>query len=301
MSRAPDDPTVNAAYAGALVARFEMSDSSVEELHEALSMVGRALDTPSPRVEASLARAQVLLELGETADAVAEVIELARRMPMNPGVLSLRGRLLLAAGAVTEAEKVLAESLNDKIPALRARVDWALGLALVGDRARSDAQIDHALTTHPRSSWVWLVAARMCLWAADPVRAGVLLERLHATGVEPSGRIVSILHACTDPAAADAARELHERLAADAQAPRRRGEHSMMAAELAIASGDPARALAIAENLLGLPALHGVGWLARCPMLDPLRAAPRFALLLDELLERAEPLRTQLLHDDGRP
>ena len=295
MNRAPDDPRVHVAYASTLVDRFESGNTPISELHESLAMAERAAASPDVRVEALLVRAHVRHELGTLEGSIQDAEELVRAAPDRAEVLALRGRLLVAAGAVAEGVGALERATALAPDLIGASVDLALGFALLGNPSAASSRVDGVLASFPRSDLAWLAAARLCLWSQDARRARTLLARARTTHLGQAARIIGLLEACQNADAADAARALHEQLAEEAVAlPRRCAELVMTTAEVALRGGDPARALATLENLLKFPPAYGVGWLERCPMLDSLRAAPRFEALLTRARRLAAPFRTQL-------
>jgi hypothetical protein len=82
-------------------------------------------------------------------------------------------------------------------------------------------------------------------------------------------------------------------LAAD-DAPRRAAEARRVEAELALFLGDLPRAADAIDAAIATTGFCDIAWLTRCPLMAPLRAAPRFVDLLEEVRGRAHTVRARL-------
>lgn len=290
---APDDVWINAGYAALLVERFRLDETAGSDLVEARAMADLALAKSDVLGEAWLARATCSMELGYPTAAVADLERAARLMPTHAPLHAARGRLLLDAAEVERAAHHFEEAIAIEPHVDTHRVDRAMALALDGDANGASAVIDEALAIQPRSPTAWLAAVRLALWSTNVSLAKELSRAVERLTFERHDRVHVVLAAMIDGDSAGVDCFAEIALAAE-DAPRRAAEARRLEAEIALFLGDLPRAADAIDAAVATTGFCDIAWLTRCPLLAPLRAAPRFVDLLEQVRGRAYAVRSRL-------
>jgi len=272
---APSDEALLATYAETLVLRSQERETPSAELVEARAMAAEVLGRTPALDEAWLAHGVALLELGEPVHAAKELLRVRPGEPSRDAVI---GRMLLDAGDGKRA----VQHLRRARALVTARLDSIYAALLAGDRGAAGTP----LLAEDRTPAAWLLSARAALWHGDAARARTLRARLPRP-LEHGHRIEHLLDAAegkTERATLDAFAWLAE---SDPRAARRASQAREIEAELAAASGDLSRALDAVEAAVSCAGFFDLGWLDGCPLLEPLRAAPRFRALRARVAEVA--------------
>jgi len=284
IERAPDDVWVNAGYAAVLVDRFRFDETKATDIVEACGMAEHALAATDRLGEAWLARALCRIELGEPLAAVDDFARAAQAMPDEPAVRSARGRVWLEIGWFDRAIDDFDRAIASEPQRASHRVARALALALDGDDAGAAAAIDEALALEPRSLTAWVAAARLALWSGESARRSELRrasERVAFMGLDRVQQLLDVV-------------EEEDRSGFGNDAPHRASVTWQIEAELASTLGDLAGAMESVERAASTRGFIDLAWLSRCPLLAPLRDAPRFTALLERTTEAARIVQLRL-------
>jgi serine/threonine-protein kinase len=281
--RAPDDPTVVAAYAMARVRASVFNSSDQASLVVAGDLAQRAIAAAPDRAEARLAMASVLFQ---RAKGVATVLELRRALaaaPLLADAHELLGRILIEAGRPADGIRRLHTAMS-----LEARMRWprweiARAQLLQGDPLMANQLLEeHARSTDREIYWTF--PARLALWRknvelgrADLARAG--------DGLAALPRYLYMTLVDGQPREEDA--ETLRQIAVDPNGrTRRRTFFHQVLAEVAAYRGDLAGSLAALREAAAL-GLADVLWIDGCPILDPIRGQAGFIELRQQVADAA--------------
>lgn len=287
---APEEPRILAGYACAL-ARGPAGGPEVDEAIRAAA--DRALALAPDLADAHLARAAHLYRRGDGPEAMTAALRALRLAPAHAEVHDLVGRLLAETSRLADARRHLTTALTLEPGMDGALVSLARTVELLGDRAEADRLVGGAAQT---SSLLPLVA-RLALWRRDARSAAELLRDL-----VPDTLPKKMAHLfLTIAASGDAPVELpipthHPAL----RAPRARSFAAQAEVECHAAVGrrDEAVTALVRAAEIGVADL---AWVERCPLLDVLRADPRFLAARDVVAGRAEKVVEAYLSDNGSP
>jgi serine/threonine-protein kinase len=239
-------------------------------------MAERVIGATEVLGEAWLARAMARLELGDPGGAVTDLARAGRVMPGYAPVHAARGRLLLEGGATARAKRHLARAIALE-PSLSApRLDAALGAGQAGDFVVAHALVDELLDRRHDAGDAWVLAARLALWSHDAERARALRIKLARRSLERQERAAYLLDAALGGDSAEALDYFAWLAEGDPAAARRSAAARQLEAELAAVGGDLARAIDALDIAASTPGFSDIAWLDGCPLLEPLRASPRF-------------------------
>ena len=178
-ARAQNSPPVPAAAARAELERGRAADSA-GRADEARRRYTAALALDPAYVDASIALATALIEVGDAGEAREVIARAIKRTPDDPRLRNLRIRRRSAAGAdtsaagrVTNDRKLRAANPDDEGTALAL----AQVLAARGDHRGAAALFDTLLVGPAPSERVATAAVRQALTAGDSARARSLLAR----------------------------------------------------------------------------------------------------------------------------
>ncbi len=276
LERAPDDPTVLSAYAMASARQLFFSGAGEASARDAAE---RAIAAGPHLGEPWLARGSVRLQSRDLAGAVADARQAIGRNPALAEAHALLGRVLGEVGPLDEGIRRL-ERARELDPSIRRLVaELARGYILAGREADAEAALSAAPAVDAAD--MVLVRARLALWRRDAV---AVMEHLrHQTGFA-APRVLfenAVQGLVPDDSVFD-----HLSSSASEGGARRRSFFLQLYAEVAAFAHDRERTLRGIE--LSVDAgLTDLQWLERCPLLDEIRADPRFAALRDRVAERA--------------
>ncbi|MFW6057931.1 MAG: tetratricopeptide repeat protein, partial [Persicimonas sp.] len=295
LSEAPDDPRILAGAALAHArATFYGSAERAEHLERAQTYAKRALSIAPSRPEPRLALARVHFARMEYGEAIEHLQKALASAPSNADAHDEMGRILREIGPLDTAVRHIETALELNPRMYRARFSLAQAKALAGDWAQVDRLLEAPADSEQALNTREATRSRLDLWREQPQWFDEDNER-PLTHDSPPIRQMSHLR-----------RELIRGgggLSAEHRAfVRGFIEHSaegsrielvarQLVAEAFAYQGDFDAALEHIE--LGVD--HGLldlMWLERCPLLDPLRDAPRFRACRDRIDERVESMRS---------
>jgi serine/threonine-protein kinase len=276
MARTPDDLWIIAGYAALLVERFREAETPSSDLVEALGMAERVIGATDVLGEAWLARAIARFELGDARGAVTDIARAGQVMPGYARVHFIRGRMLCEAGATARATRHLDRAMALEPSFVEPRLDLALLAGMAGSEARAASIIDELLDRRHSQPDAWLLAARLALWTRNVDRARVLRTKLGRKSLERHERAAYVLDVAAGGDAGEALDYFAWLAESDSSAARRTAAARRVEAELAATRGDLAHAIDAIDAAANAAGFFDVAWLDACPLLEPLRASPRF-------------------------
>ncbi len=294
LAKAPMDPDVMAGYAMARARHLNYGGGrDATEPAATLAWAERAVALAGHQGEPWLALATVHYVTGDWPAAVRALRTALRRAPGLVKAHEMLGCVLLEAGRMDEAAYRFETVLSLDPGAYMARVDLARGWMLAGSWERADALLSFAGDL-PQDSMSRLWARlRAALWrrstdanlfvpaglaAASPtVRLATLLIGVQRTGVFPEADKVAFEGAIAQTARGSRFRPLLLQLITEV--------HAFV--------GEDAAALAALERAFDA-GLYDLLWFERCPLLEPLRASPAYARMLQGMRDRVDPVNAAL-------
>ncbi len=299
----PDDPYVLTGYALACARLWFYGEAQAGE--QARAAAARAVALAPTRGESYLALAIVHFHFGEAARAAYELRRALSYAPALPEAHELTGRLLVETGPIHEGIRYLESAIHQDPSLHRARLDLARAQGLVGAWDKVDDLLEQEMETataahKPESQlegfpllWiVWLCRARMVLWRKDRRRARQDLQHpIFASGGPPLAR--SYLELGIGGPPVEPSHLVNPALLTGHASSRSRSYVYQTYAELyshygAIDLALQALALSIADGLVDLM------WMEHCPLLEPLRKDPRFAVLRTIAIHRVAAVHAAL-------
>jgi serine/threonine-protein kinase len=295
---APDDPAIAATLATALARATFLGAPNGPSLARAIALADRAIATAPGLGEAWFARGAACLYGGDAPGAAAALVRAVARTPGFAMAQAMLGGLLLEAGTIPGAIRHLeaAESLD---PLGLAHIDLPRAYVYADRWDDAVAQYDLAREAGADSSLIFdgVAHARFKMWRGEhaeiplplPARVPATLRmfveaaaRVHATRAFP--------------------REARDQMAALIQvdSPRLRTTLSQFMAEFLLFAGDPDEAMQWIEASFA-SGLHDQLWMERCPLLEPVRALPRFRELAEKVAERGRAVVAAAMREVENP
>ncbi len=290
--RAPDDARIIGTYALSLARTYggEGFGRDVAERARALSLRASEIDSKNP--EARVALAIIHLMNGEGDAAIGYLREALVVAPNSVDALDWLGRVAGEVDRVKDAVQLLERVIEIEPEAVAAHFQIARILSMSGDRAAARKRLADNKPTDPSDLAGWmLTCARDALWYRDHDSARQLIAELDASALPPLVRFP--LRAMLDITLGDVARLVDRELLDKvlpidlSRPPRRASFNAQMRTELLVSAGLPERAIEAVAAADG-NGLIDVVWLLRCPLLEPLRSNPTFAVLQARVKLRAE-------------
>jgi eukaryotic-like serine/threonine-protein kinase len=286
LARDPDSPIVLAAYASLLARRLNPDDGGAAGRGGAERAARRAIEHGGDLPEPWVALAVVRNLQGRGADAVRAVRLALERGPGHADAADQAGRLLCELDPVLDEATALLERAHWTNPRLPFTVvDLVRAYALRGEWPRVDELLgDPGAEQAPP---LQVARARMALWRGDRMAGG-------AASVPGVGRFAWATEAVTEvlergtlsPGAAAAWRAGLTTFPAGS---RLRRLFAQIGAEAALRVGAIDEAWPFLDEAVA-QGLIDTAWLERLPLLEPLRADPRFAAVRATVAPRGEPL-----------
>jgi TolB-like protein/Flp pilus assembly protein TadD/predicted Ser/Thr protein kinase len=284
--RAPDDPTILAAYA---IARARYNFYVGEDNELARQAAERAVAAAPNLPEAWLAIASVRFQHGDPAGAVRDLKTAVAKGPGLAEAHWLLGRILSEVGNVEEGVRrlELARTLDPSLSL--ARRDLARTRALLGDWAGCEALINES-TGSENEIGTWSERTRMTIWRGDRELAKKYLREL-TLPPEQSGFIRMALSVAANPEDPSLfAGSIITNIAAPTKGTvRRQSFFLQLEAEIMAYRRDWQKALeALARSVDA--GLIDLLWLKRCPVFDGMRAYIPFIAQVARVEERASAI-----------
>ncbi len=287
LALAPDDPSVIAALA--IASAREAFFGSAAELARARTLADRAVLLAPNDGEAWLALGLACLYAGEMPTAGAALYRAVVRAPGLAMAQAALGATLLEAGAIAEGNAHLEAALALDPTASLARWDLSRGLVYAG---RFDAAVALLDAFEGDRAYADITLGRFRMWRG---------ERFDAKLVRPApGTYRPDLFSYAEAAfgfyrtGRFEGDQLEQLLATVvAPNPRLRATRAQFAIEFLIAIGDRERAFDYLKISLDA-GLYDTLWIERCPLLDPMRADPRFADAAKVVTARAAAILTAI-------
>ena len=292
LERAPDDPVILSGYAMARVSEFTYNPDAAESADAARAAANRAVQIAPGLPEPHVALAAVELALGDGEASARHVRRALEVGTSAPDAHELCGRLFIEVGRVDAGVRALETALALEPRFQGARCEVARVHELLGDPDRADELVRTPPGDPDLVIQYWLGRARLLLYRRDAEQARSLLERSGADAPPPPGRLLLQLLA-TGVAEEAAFHDLKSRMQRDRSARRATAFFGVLQAEVMAFLGDTEAAFAAIADVAGAGGFD-VFWMDRCPLLDALRADPRFAILRARIDERARLVRRAL-------
>jgi serine/threonine protein kinase/tetratricopeptide (TPR) repeat protein len=293
--RAPDDPLVMAAYAGALARQFGMANAA-DRSDRARLVAEEAVRLAPKLAEAHLALANVRLHEPDPVAVAAGVTRALSLSPLLPDAHELRARLLSEVGPPREAIEAAgrAMQLEPRLRHLRydvqARARFVLGEWDLADFGEPPEDKDSALL-------YWVMVGRMTMWTRDRAAGAALAKTLGALEVGSAPLVQALASVVGDARLPDAFRaHVQSQATSDRLTPRMRAFWNQLNAELHGYVGEPAIDDVKTAVEIGL---FDIVWLDACPLLEPLRDHPEFPALRAKVAARAAATAAQLHATDA--
>lgn len=274
LKRAPGDARM---LSGAAVARARLGflgAPSVEVFAESRRLAEAAMAAAPDRSEPHFAMAMVEVNEGAPRAAIPHLEQAIALSPGSADAHDLLGRVLSEVGPVERAIEHLQTALVLDPTIESARWDLMRAFALVGDWSQVDTQLAQG-ASDDYTLWVRaLMRTRLDTWRPEPAWQDAPLP---TTASQTLSLMVGIYREAlsTRTVSPLSYTFFDQTIQLAANAPRRRPLMYQMIAELAALCGDTERCLDALEG--GLEAgLQDRMWLLRCPLLDVVRAEPRF-------------------------
>jgi serine/threonine-protein kinase len=285
LARSPSDALILSGMASAL-ARLSFFDPAGDgNLTRARAAAERAVAAAPDAGEPHLALGSVLFQLGEVPAAIRTLRSAVLRAPgLSEGQAAL-GRVFAEIGAVPEAERRLEASLLLDPEALPARQELIRIAALLGRWDRVDEHLAALRGDNPGLRY-WVIRSRYDLWRHRRfVDAAFVAELSRNKG--PIARASHLLYALHE----------HRRLPEGAPDPLLLAESApglrarlylyQLAAEIRGFLGEVEPAITAVERAARQGLIDRL-WLERCPLLDAVRAHPRYPAAHAEVARRTE-------------
>jgi serine/threonine-protein kinase len=233
------------------------------------------------------ALASIELYTGDPLVAMRELRKALELSPTMPEVQELYGRTLIELGQPDRGIDHLRATL--KLDPTLGQVEYEIARvrALGGDYAPIEAMV---MPTDPTLlNGYWVVRMRTLLWRGDVAKAAELRPAVEAQRFGMKDVVPKILAlVATKRIGDDLAAELAT-IITTTRTRRRRAFFNQVRAEAAAYAGDREAALRALEEAASF-GLFDVFWLERCPVLDGLRAEPRYVAVKDRVASRAREL-----------
>jgi tetratricopeptide (TPR) repeat protein len=294
----PHEPRITANLAIAHVRMaFFLGDTQITSLARATELSKRAVQEAPQLADSHIAAAHVALNTG---DSVAAAVHFRTAIACAPHLSEPHeqlGRLLLEAGFIDTALARLEETL--RVAAGPRMVRWDIGRAWALDGRWADYEALEAELVaegHDRP----MSRVRYLWWKRDLAALAEFrawFEKTGPTALAPA-TLRALFRVYLDGEYAEARELLVGQFEAETRNRRRRAFVGQMAAEAAAFAGDLETAIDLVERSYdaGFFDLH---WLEKCPLLDGMRADPRYPPLHAKVKARAEAILDALYGDQG--
>jgi serine/threonine-protein kinase len=286
LERAPDDPRIIAGYAMAR-ARTTFDDAARRALK---TQAERAVRLAPSLPEVHLALGAVLFQALDDTGATRSFHRALRLNSNSAEAHDFLGRALYECdGAEAPRHLEVAIALEPTLVLPRAalaryhamRGDWTEVDELLSPTAEIDARM---LVPH---------RARLLVWRRDARTAEELLSTFTPDAIPLRSARTSLLVAMGKDVAAD---ELY--VPPPQAGARLRCFYAQMRAEVRAHQGNVARTLEEIETA-GALNLYDISWLERCPLLELVKAEPRYRAVRDVVAERAATVRAAYAEPDA--
>jgi eukaryotic-like serine/threonine-protein kinase len=278
---APAEPMLLAAKAMALARRSFFTGERADRARE---VAEHAVEAAPKLAESRLALGSVLLQCGESVEAIRELRQAVMRGPGLAEAHGALGRLLAEVGAMDEGIRRLeaATTLDPLAPI--ANTALARSYALIGSFDRADALLARAAETESQGYYA-APRARFALWRRDGARAEALLQDI---GDPKSHTAVTRTLLAIALCVRAPERRLSLPTPPDGNA-RSNAFLFQLEAEGRALTGDIDRALDALRRSTAA-GLIDLSWLERCPVFTALRVDARFAPIREQVAERAREI-----------
>ncbi|MEZ4294573.1 MAG: hypothetical protein R3B70_06330 [Polyangiaceae bacterium] len=277
---APDDPRILAGYAMTAARRWAQDPSQAESAREAAAAaVARAENLPESHVASAVIRYHDR-RIPDAVRSLKRALSLART---NAEAHDLLGRILSETRLLAESRSHLEAALLSEPTTQLARLMLARVHMLQGDWDKAYSFIGNTVSLDPAAL---PGLARYCLWRRDDTRARALLSRIDEQNPDLKHRLritrmmleaVSLRRPPWAEVDAEGLAEMNPRFVTFA---------FQVMTEIAVYCDDPDRALSFLDRA-DLMGLFDLAWMDACPLLTPLRSAPRFQSIRAHVEARA--------------
>jgi serine/threonine-protein kinase len=281
---APGDPMILSGKALALSRRSFFTGRGVAE---ARTSAEQAVAAAPNLAEARLALGSVLLQQGEWVPAVRELRQALSRGPGLAETHAAVGRVLMEVGDIDEGIRRLeaAIALDPRAPlAIEALVRCH---ALRGDLARVDHLIATTITAKEDSAY-WTTRARMFIWRRDQRSAMALLDELVA--FDPNLLVARMMLSIVAYQRLPTEVRDQKVIALESVGSLRRRTFFMQMEAETNAYLNLTEPAFLAVKRCADSGLIDLGWIDHCPLLDEVRADPRFPAARALVKQRADEI-----------
>jgi len=283
MARAPEDPRILSGYAMARASSWNNDGTGGQTAQQAAT---RAVEIAPHLVEPHLALAQVRFQAGDEAGAVRPVRRALRISPTCGEAHDLLGRILSETMRLDAAARHLEAAVTLEPDYELTALALCRTYELRGERDRVDRWVE----ARPSRITGGAVLARILVWRRDAPRAVEILRTLP----EAEGAI-AVLRALLELAAfGKPPFEVLSATMLSRASGRSLAFFHQLEAEGASVLGDVDRALAAIERAAAV-SFFDEAWMELCPVLEPLRAHPRFLAVKSVAAARAARVVAELL------
>ena len=285
LARAPSDPLILSGLALAEVRRWFFDVQAHESAERARRAAELAVRHGAHLGESHLARAQVLLHLGDPAAATRSLRHAIARSPSLADAREVLGRLLLEAAHLEAGRRQIGIALELDPGLIYARIDLLRVAILTGDAAR---EAELVALRRPHDSRFVLQEIRFAAHRRDAAAIAHLAENVGSFSAIPAVRWTAqaMLDVYTRKQPLEHLDEVMTRLQPPGASFRRIALGAQFLAEAAGYLGDLDRCLRALEQA-DRHALLDLLWLEHCGMLDPVRGTEGYRYVLANVRERA--------------
>ncbi len=288
LARAPDDPTILSGYALAQLRKFANDLAGTDESGDrGRRAAERALATSPHMGEARVALANYALNMGDAAGAARATREALVVAPGSADVHDLRGRLLVELGEIDDGLVSLRTATTLEPQNGRAKADIVRAHGLLGNWAAVEASLAGWVTQTDSANFFWFMSARLALWRRDKAWGQRIREAVASSDFVLKDAVLEFCALIVDGTISGALTTMAESWGKmSSRAVRRPLFFRQLTAEVLAYMGKDDEALAIIESADEI-GLIDLAWLDHCPLLDPLRASPRFVGVRARVADRA--------------
>jgi predicted Zn-dependent protease len=299
VARAPDDPTILAGYALALVRGVALASDAAAFPDDPLVIAKRAVDLAPVLTDTRVALASMFVHVGEYGRAAKELRAGLELGSSSAEANALLGRLLCECGLPTDGIRRLAaaRTLDPRIHV--ARADEARALWALGSRDECDALLASAVATDATQAAMWfLMRVRYARWSGSDM--GAMRDAIRGTLFESAPHVTALLRFMEGGELEQDFLEWLRTFVSDRHVSlRRKALAAQLMTEMYCVAGrseDAFEQLERADRVL----LLDLAWLEICPVLAPLRGSRRFAEVRSHVAARASTV-LRVLGWDERP
>ena len=295
LARAPDDPTILSGYALAELRKFANDLAGTDESGDrGRRAAERALATAPHMGEARVALANYALSMGHAVEAARATREALHVAPGSADVHDLRGRLLVELGELEEGIVSLRTATTLEPLNGRAKSDMARAFALLGNWPVVDAMLASWVVETDAANFFWFMSARLALWRRDAEWAQRIRDGLRSLDFPLKDSVMEFCALIVDGRISHALTNMAESWGKmSSRAVRRPLFFRQLTAEVFAFTGRNDEALGMIESADAI-GLIDLAWIDHCPLLDPLRASPRYVAVRARVADRARAVLTAL-------